>query len=257
MQNEILKQLKGNIIISVQAMPNEPLYDEVCINALIKSVISGGAKGLRVAGERDVKNAKNLTNVPVIGITKPSKIPVNYKELVYITPSTKDAEKLINVTKEAVDIANDLKLPVIIHSRDAVNDTIDVSPMISWISNNIATKLYQHKLSCIINQYTLSGEMYTILITNNSAEPITKITRDVLDNAVRITGYLESNIFGTPETIILSIYPTDTQNSNYEDPSWTDPIYRLICYMPNQGGLFNVEVTRSEFANLSDTVIEL
>ena len=102
MNNKILEQLKNNIIISVQAMPNEPLYDEVCINALIKSVLNGGAKGLRVAGERDVINAKKMTDVPVIGITKPSKIPANYKELVYITPSIKDVQLLINAGADII-----------------------------------------------------------------------------------------------------------------------------------------------------------
>ena len=100
--NEVLEKLKNNIIISVQAMPAEPLYDEVCINAMIKSVINGGASGLRVAGARDVKNAKKLTSVPVIGITKPSKIPANYKELVYITPSIKDAAEIIEAGADVV-----------------------------------------------------------------------------------------------------------------------------------------------------------
>lgn len=102
MTNEILNTIKNNIIISVQAMPNEPLYEEVCINALIKSVLMGGAKGLRVAGERDTKNAKSLTNLPVIAITKPSKIPANYKELVYITPTINDAQKVINAGADIV-----------------------------------------------------------------------------------------------------------------------------------------------------------
>ena len=100
--SDILEKLKGNIIISVQAMPSEPLYDEVCINAMIKSVITGGAKGLRVAGARDVRNAKKISDVPVIGITKPEKIPANYKELVYITPSVKDADALIEAGADII-----------------------------------------------------------------------------------------------------------------------------------------------------------
>ena len=78
-----INKLKGKIIVSSQAMPGEPFYDETCMQAMMQSVINGGAAGLRVAGARDVRNAKKLTNVPVIGITKPEKIPANYKELVY------------------------------------------------------------------------------------------------------------------------------------------------------------------------------
>lgn len=57
---EVLAKLKNKVIISVQAMPNEPLYDEICINAMMQSVVTGGAQGLRVAGARDVKNAKKF-----------------------------------------------------------------------------------------------------------------------------------------------------------------------------------------------------
>ena len=44
----LLEQLKGKIIISSQAMPGEPFYDEICMKAMMKSVINGGAEILRV-----------------------------------------------------------------------------------------------------------------------------------------------------------------------------------------------------------------
>ena len=40
--------------------------------------------------------------MPVIGITKPDKIPANYKELVYITPSTKDVQLLIEAGADII-----------------------------------------------------------------------------------------------------------------------------------------------------------
>lgn len=92
---EVLNKLKNNVIVSVQAMPDEPLYKEDCMTAMMQSVISGGAGGLRVAGIRDVKNAKKLFDVPVIGITKPNKLPDNWQEVVYITPTLSDVENLV------------------------------------------------------------------------------------------------------------------------------------------------------------------
>lgn len=59
MQMNIINKIKNSIIISVQAMPNEPLYKEECMIAMIQSVLKGGAKALRLAGARDIKNAKN------------------------------------------------------------------------------------------------------------------------------------------------------------------------------------------------------
>lgn len=100
--NNVLGKIKSTVIVSVQAMPSEPLYVENCMAAMMKSVINGGAGALRVAGTRDVKNAKKLFNVPVIGITKPEKIPANYKEIVYITPTIKDCLDIINAGADIV-----------------------------------------------------------------------------------------------------------------------------------------------------------
>ena len=62
----MIKSLKNKVIVSVQAMPNEPLYKEDCMFAMMQSVVNGGASALRVAGARDVKNAKTL-GIPEIG----------------------------------------------------------------------------------------------------------------------------------------------------------------------------------------------
>ena len=100
--NNIINQLKGTVVVSVQAMPSEPLYLEKCMAAMMKSVVNGGASALRVAGARDVKNAKRLFHVPVIGLTKPNQIPKNWKEIVYITPTVKDVIELIEAGADIV-----------------------------------------------------------------------------------------------------------------------------------------------------------
>ena len=98
----IIKQLRNNIIVSVQAMPNEPLYEETCIIAMMQSVVNGGAKGLRLAGARDIKNAKKLFDIPIIGLTKPDKLPDNWKEIVYITPTLKEVNELIEANADII-----------------------------------------------------------------------------------------------------------------------------------------------------------
>lgn len=98
---EILGSLKGKIIVSVQAMPDEPLYKEECMFGMMQSVVNGGAGGLRVAGARDVRNAKTLS-LPVIGLTKPEKLPPNWKEIVYITPGLKEVQALIDAGADII-----------------------------------------------------------------------------------------------------------------------------------------------------------
>lgn len=97
----MIKSLKNKVIVSVQAMPNEPLYKEDCMFAMMQSVVNGGASALRVAGARDVKNAKTL-GIPVIGLTKPDGLPENWKEIVYITPTLKEVNELIDAGADVI-----------------------------------------------------------------------------------------------------------------------------------------------------------
>lgn len=96
-----IKTIKNQVIVSVQAMPDEPLYKEDCMKAMMQSVMNGGAKTLRVAGIRDVKIAKSL-DANVIGITKPDKLPENWKEVVYITPTTVEVQQLIDAGADII-----------------------------------------------------------------------------------------------------------------------------------------------------------
>ncbi len=98
----IIEELKGKVVVSSQAMPDEPLYKEDCMLAMMASVVNGGAGGLRVAGARDVRNAKKHFNIPVIGLTKPEKLPENWKEIVYITPGLKEVQALIDAGADVI-----------------------------------------------------------------------------------------------------------------------------------------------------------
>lgn len=99
---DMVNRLKNKVVVSVQAMPSEPLYLDKCIIAMMKSVVKGGAGGLRVAGARDVRNAKALFDVPVIGLTKPNVIPPNWKEVVYITPTLTEVISLVEAGADIV-----------------------------------------------------------------------------------------------------------------------------------------------------------
>ena len=99
---DIIEKLRGKVIVSSQAMPDEPLYEETAMTAMMKSVINGGAEGLRVAGARDVKIAKKYFSVPIIGLTKPEKLPENWMEIVYITPTIKEVDELIEAGADII-----------------------------------------------------------------------------------------------------------------------------------------------------------
>lgn len=117
----IIEKLKGKIVVSSQAMPDEPLYKEECMLAMMASAINGGAGGLRVAGARDVKNAKTF-GVPVIGLTKPNGLPKNWKEIVYITPSLEKVNSLIEAGADIIAFDGTSRP----HENCTLEDIIDV-----------------------------------------------------------------------------------------------------------------------------------
>lgn len=179
----ILNKIKGEIIVSIQAMPNEPLYDENCITAMAKSVIElSGVKALRLAGDRDIRNIKKLfPDVVIIGITKPSKIPDNYKELVYITPTVSDCKKVIDAGADIIAFDGTMR-------KRPNNEKLE--DLIKFIKNNnklamadIATfeeAKNAYELGCDIVSTTLSG--YTKETENNPNTPDFNLVKKIKEN---------------------------------------------------------------------------
>lgn len=89
--NSILEKLRGGVVVSVQASQGEPLDKPEILCAIAESALMGGACGVRMAQARNMEFFKaKHPKVPVMGITKPEKIPENAHELVYITPADSD-----------------------------------------------------------------------------------------------------------------------------------------------------------------------
>lgn len=205
----ILNKLKNELIVSIQAMPNEPLYDEICINALAKSVVElGGVKALRLAGERDIKNIKKMfPEVIVIGITKPKVIPQNYKELVYITPSVDDCKRIIEAGADIVAFDGTM--------RNRPNNE-NLADLINYIKSqnkiamaDVATfdeAKNAYELGCDIVSTTLSG--YTTETQNNPDCPDFELVKKIKEN-LDIFTILEGKIWERNDVKIAFEYGAD------------------------------------------------
>lgn len=192
---DILSKLKNEIIVSIQAMPDEPLYNEICINAMAKSVIDLGQAGaLRLAGERDIRNIKKMyPEVSIIGITKPAKIPENYKELVYITPTIEDCKKVIEADADIVAFdGTTRKRP----NNETIKDLIDFIKSNNKIAMaDIATfeeAKNAYEAGCNIVSTTLSG--YTKETENNPDTPDFELVKKI-KNELNIFTILEGKVW--------------------------------------------------------------
>ncbi len=185
--------LKNKVIVSSQAMPDEPLYKEECMIAMMQSVINGGAEVLRVAGARDVKNAKKL-GVKVIGLTKPDGLPENWKEIVYITPTLKEVNELIDAGADVIAFdgtsrprPNNCTLEEIIkriHSAGKLA-MADIATLQEAINCS--------KLGADLISTTLSG--YTQESLSDSSDPDYQLLKSIKLNKVQTPVILEGRIW--------------------------------------------------------------
>lgn len=174
---EIIEKLKNKVIVSVQAMPDEPLYKEECMTAMIQSVVNGGAGGLRVAGVRDVRNAKKFFDVPIIGLTKPEKLPDNWREIVYITPTLKDVDELIEAGADIVAFDGTLRPREF--SIESIIDRIKLNNRVSMADiSTLEEGLNCQRLGADILSTTLSG--YTLESKTDSDEPDFKLLEQLV-----------------------------------------------------------------------------
>ncbi|WP_218921353.1 N-acetylmannosamine-6-phosphate 2-epimerase [Bacillus massilinigeriensis] len=102
--NQILNSIRGQLIVSCQALENEPLHGADIMAKMAMAAEMGGACGIRANGVEDIKAIKAITKLPIIGIIK-REYP---NSEIYITPTNKEVDEICtqNVEIIAVDLTN-------------------------------------------------------------------------------------------------------------------------------------------------------
>lgn len=108
---ELLKKIKGNLIVSCQALPGEPLYieDGTMMPLMARAAKEAGAVAIRTNGITDVKAIKEETGLPVIGLIKrqyegfPQHITVTMKEIDELMGAGADIIALDCTLRDRVD----------------------------------------------------------------------------------------------------------------------------------------------------------
>ena len=86
-----LDQIKGKVVVSCQALPEEPLHSSYIMSRMAVAAKQGGAAGIRAQSVEDINAIMEVCDLPMIGIIKR-----NYPDSdVYITASMKEIEELL------------------------------------------------------------------------------------------------------------------------------------------------------------------
>ena len=66
----ILQQLRGGLVVSCQALPEEPLHSSYIMSRMAYAAYLGGAVGIRANTVEDIAEIRKTVSLPIIGIIK-------------------------------------------------------------------------------------------------------------------------------------------------------------------------------------------
>lgn len=96
-KNDVFEAIKGKLVVSCQALPEEPLHSPFVMGKMAYAALQGGAAGIRANSVEDIREIKKQVDLPIIGIIK----QVYEGSDVFITPTMKEIDLLY---REGVDI---------------------------------------------------------------------------------------------------------------------------------------------------------
>lgn len=100
MKNRFFDAIAGRLIVSCQALPDEPLHSPFIMSRMAYAAMLGGAAGIRANSVEDITEIRKTVDLPIIGLIK----RVFDNSQVYITPTMQEVDALVNVGVEVIAI---------------------------------------------------------------------------------------------------------------------------------------------------------
>ncbi len=103
----VLEQIKNGLIVSCQALEDEPLHSSYIMQKMAYAAMLGGAVGIRANSVKDICEIRKEVKLPMIGIIKKQ-----YENSeVFITPTVQEVDALVETGVEiiALDATNRIR----------------------------------------------------------------------------------------------------------------------------------------------------
>lgn len=193
----VLEQLKGNLIVSCQALENEPLHSSFIMSKMALAAAEGGAKGIRANSVADINAIKEEVDLPVIGIIKR-----DYQDSpVYITATSKEITELLTTNAEIIAL-DGTKQPRPHGEKlsDLVSQIHDGKRLAMADVSTLDEAIEAEKLGFDIVSTTLAG--YTPY-SKKTEEPDFELLKEVIE-AVEIPVIMEGHTY-LPEQVTKAL----------------------------------------------------
>lgn len=97
-KQSLLAKLQGGLVVSCQALADEPLHSSYIMSKMAIAAKLGGAAGIRANGYEDIMAIKQQVKLPVFGIVKR-----DYPDSkIYITATMKEIDELVAAEVEVI-----------------------------------------------------------------------------------------------------------------------------------------------------------
>ncbi|MFD1427364.1 N-acetylmannosamine-6-phosphate 2-epimerase [Kroppenstedtia sanguinis] len=149
----MMKPLEGGLVVSCQALEDEPLHGPMHMAAMAIAAKEGGAVGIRANGSADIQEIKRYVDLPVIGILKKRYPGCD----AFITPTKADAKLVAEagadiVSIDATNVSRPEKLEELVHYIQE-----DLGKRVMADIATLEEGIHAEKIGCDFVGTTLSG----------------------------------------------------------------------------------------------------